>query len=156
MGITIIEKGQVTERLSDIFIDQSVTDEINDIINYFKQSNDCFQNNTLVSTRLILYGNQNGIGKTAIASSIAGELGFKLVKINAQTVSEENLAKETEEQAELLETDGPSVIFINNIEFLKNDSLNLILTVLENIEANTKKVILILGTNNTEKVSNEG
>lgn len=154
MGITIVEKGQVTNRLSNIFVDQSISDEINDIINYFKQSNDCFQNNTLVSTRLILYGNQNGIGKTAIASSIAGELGFKLVKINAQTVSEENLAQETEEQAELLEKDGPCVIFINNIEFLKNDSLNLILTVLENIEANTKKVILILGTNNTEKVSN--
>lgn len=154
IGIKIIEKGQVTNRLSDIFVDQSITDEINDIINYFKPSNDYFQENTLVSTRLILYGNQNGIGKTAIASSIAGELGFKLVKINAETVLTEKLAQEIEEQAELLETNGPCVIFINNIEFLKNDSLTLILTVLENIEANTKKVILILGTNNTEKVSN--
>jgi len=128
----------------DVFLDDSVKEEIKTSVEGFLNSKDFYKDNGIPWKRGILFFGPAGTGKSLSIKTIIAQYGFKPVTIQPGHPQADELLEEAFIYAE---DHGPSLLFLEDLpELLTNINSSHFLQLLDGVQ--TKEGLLVIGTAN--------
>ncbi len=140
--------GSITEKFDSIAGQESIKEEIEDIVDYLRDRKKYDAMGTKVPKGLMMYG-PPGTGKTSLARAMAGEVSCSFIVITGSELDRTgvNGAESIKALFRKARFHAPSIVFIDEIDSMCADAQQQLLTEMDGFERRKELVIVVGATN---------